>query len=83
MRTIRSKLLNKSLILNTLVKAEDGGSTIKLSTQDFNIDQPEWQLWEDFKNAKDLISDFYYANPQKPGLSRDFIFNPLWEPLQS
>jgi len=48
----------------------------------FDIDQPEWQLWEDFKNVKDLISDFYYANPQKPGLSRDFVPNPLWEPSQ-
>ena len=49
----------------------------------FDIDQPEWQLQEDFKNVKDLISDFYYANLQKPGLSRDFVPNPLQEPLQS
>ena len=31
-KTIKSKLLNKLLILNTLVKAEDSGFTIKLST---------------------------------------------------
>ena len=43
----------------------------------FDIDQLEWQLQEDFKNAKDLISNFYYANLQKPGLSRDFVPNPL------
>ena len=34
MRTIRSRPLNKLLTLNTLVKVEDGGSTIKLPTQD-------------------------------------------------
>jgi hypothetical protein len=33
-RTIRSRLLNKLLTLNTLVKAEDSGFTTKLSTQD-------------------------------------------------
>ena len=49
----------------------------------FDIDQPKQQLQEDFKNAKDLISDFHYTNPQKPGLSRDFIPNSLQEPLQS
>ena len=43
----------------------------------FDIDQPEWQPWEDFKNVKDLISDFHYANPQKLDLSRDFMPNPL------
>jgi hypothetical protein len=32
---------------------------------------------KDFKNAKDLISNFYYTNLQKPGLSKDFILNPL------
>ena len=32
---------------------------------------------ENFKNAKDLISNFYYINPQKLGLSRDFMPNPL------
>ena len=34
MRTIKNKLLNKLLTLNTLVKAKDGSFTIKLSTQD-------------------------------------------------
>ena len=32
-KTIKSGLLNKLLTLNTLTKAEDGGSTIKLSIQ--------------------------------------------------
>ena len=49
----------------------------------FDIDQLEQQLQEDFKNTKDLISNFYHANPQKLGLSRDFVPNPLQEPLQS
>ena len=49
----------------------------------FDIDQPEQQPQEDFKNIKDLISNFYYINLQKLGLSRDFIPNLLWEPLQS
>ena len=30
-RTTKSGLLNKLLTLNTLIKAENGGSTIKLS----------------------------------------------------
>ena len=34
MKTIRNRLLNKLLILNTLVKAEDNGSTIELYIQD-------------------------------------------------
>ena len=34
MRTIKSGLLNKLLTLNTLAKAKDGGSTIKLFIQD-------------------------------------------------
>ena len=34
MRTTRSGLLNELLTLNTLAKAEDGGSTIELFIQD-------------------------------------------------
>ena len=49
----------------------------------FNIDQPEQQPQKDFKNAKDLISNFHYINPQKLNLNKDFIPNPLWELLQS
>jgi len=33
-RTTRSRPLNELLTLNTLAKAEDGSSTIELSTQD-------------------------------------------------